>query len=336
MTRRIDVLIIGAGQAGLATRYYLRRSGLTVLQICAEEQPGGSWLHTWPSLRLFSPAGISSLPGLRLALPKDAYPAPLDITRYFADYEQRYGFKVERPVRALRTSGNGPFITELSTGETVESEFVVNATGNACRPYVPFVPGQRIFTGRQLHSRYYRGPEQFRGQRVAVIGGGNSGAQIAADLLSVAEVTWCTLRPPRFLPDSYDGAALFQVASAHVRGEEGPTVSELGDIVVVPPIKAARDTGLLQATGMFERLTPSGAVWPDGSEKPLDVVVWCTGFKPALKHLARYDIELSGTALAAAPRMHFVGYGDWVGPAADTILGVSPFAKAAARAIIDA
>ncbi|MFV8380526.1 FAD-dependent oxidoreductase [Corynebacterium hindlerae] len=334
---RCDVLIIGAGQAGLATAYYLRRSGLHTVLVDATHFPGGSWNHTWDSLRLFSPARISSLPGWRLDLPPDSYPSPEQIVAYFTAYELRYGFDVRRPVTALRTSGTGPFTTRLSTGKSIKSHFVVNATGNASRPFVPSVPGQRLFLGRQLHSRNYRTATDFKGQRVAVVGGGNSGAQIAADLLGQAHVTWCTLHPPRFLPDDYDGAKLFSVASRYISSveKEPPKISDLGDIVMVPAVKEARDQGKLQATEMFARLTSSSAVWADGHETKLDAVIWCTGFRPALRHLRGYRLELNGTAVVGAPGMHVVGYGDWVGPAADTILGVSPYARAAAKDIME-
>lgn len=321
-----DVLIIGAGQAGLATAYHLRRFALKVVLLDAEAMPGGSWLHAWDSLRLFSPAEISSLPGWPLSGVDKRYPAPTDLIRYFAAYEDRYGFDVRRPVRVVRVSGDGPFRTETADGASFEARFIVNASGNASRPFVPFVPGRDTFAGQQLHSRQYRTPTDFAGLRVAVVGGGNSGAQIAADLTDQAEVTWCTLRPPRYLPDDYDGAALFRLATQHSADPSAPAVSDIGDIVAVPAVRTARDSGKLQATPMFSRLLPSGAQWSDGSVRPLDSIIWCTGFRPALSYLPK--------KLHAHPRVHFVGYGDWVGPAADTIIGAGRIAKSVAQEIL--
>src|SRR5699024_11681189 len=101
------------------------------------------------------------------------------------------------------------------------SRFVINATGPWRRPIVPFIPGAAQYTGTQLHTTDYRSSDQFRGARVLVVGGVNSGAQIAADLLPTASaVTWVTRRPPRFLPDEIDGRALFQLATRHVQGTD--------------------------------------------------------------------------------------------------------------------
>lgn len=335
----LDVTIIGAGQAGLATAYYLRRFPLTVQLIDASPAPGGSWTTAWESLRLFSPWRISSLPGWRLPPTADYYPSPQEIVAYFAAYERRYDFDIRRGVRVLEVSGTSPFRIRCSDGSETSSRVVINCTGNASRPFIPFVPGARTFTGRQLHSSSYRTATEFAGQRVVVVGGGNSGAQIAADLADIAEVTWCTLRPPRYLPNDYDGEALFSVAKQRLaaieRGEDDPQgLSALGDIVIVPSVKAARDAGQLIAHPMFDRLTPTGVQWDDSAQADVDTIVWCTGFRPALSHLRHAGLtrpSVQQTAATDTPGMFFVGYGDWVGPAADTIIGVAPFAKLAAQ-----
>ncbi len=157
---------------------------------------------------------------------------------------------------------------------------------------------------------------------VAVVGAANSGAQIAAELTEVAEVTWYTRHKPPWMPDDVDGRVLFhrnrQRALALVRGEPDPgTDTTLGDIVVLPGVRAARDSGRLVATPMFRSL----------DEVDADHLIWCTGFRPALG-------PVRGLMGEDVPGLFFVGYGDWVGPGAATIMGVGPFAKRAAEGVV--
>lgn len=218
---------------------------------------------------------------------------------------------------------------------------VVSATGTWGRPFVPHYPGRDHFAGRQLHSAQYRGPEEFAGRRVVIVGGGNTAAQLLAELSEVAETTWVTLRPPRFLPDDVDGRALFMVATARRRALDAGVadpggVGSLGDVVMVPPVKAARDRGDLVAEPMFSRLTVTGIVWPDGRSQAADVILWCTGFRPDLTHLstlvlrtASGHIATEGTRAVDEPRLHLIGYGDWTGPASATLIGVGRTAREA-------
>ncbi len=270
MTRHADVVVVGGGQSGLAAGYHLRRRGLDFVILDAGPAPGGSWQHMWDSLHLFSPAEHSSLPGrLMPAQPGETYPDAGHVVDYLTDYEKRYDLPVQRGVRvdAVRRDGDRLRV-EADCGGAWRARAVVSATGTWSRPFLPAVPGRSVFTGRQLHTVNYRSPADFTGQRVLVVGGGNSGAQIAADLAldGRAEVIWATRRPPRFLADDIDGRALFDVATARRRAlEEGRDdtggVASLGDIVAVPPVRAARDAGLLTATPMFSRLTADGVRW---------------------------------------------------------------------------
>ena len=166
-----------------------------------------------------------------------------------------------------------------------------------------------------------------------MVGGGNSAAQILAEVSEVAETTWVTQREPRFLPDDVDGHALFSIATRRRRDldaghADGAGVMGLGDIVMVPSVRAARDRGVLQAEPMFERLTRDGVAWRDHN-RSVDAVIWCTGFRPALSHLAPLGlrttaghIETRGTRAVDEPRLHLLGYGDWTGPASATLIGV--------------
>jgi hypothetical protein len=203
---------------------------------------------------------------------------------------------------------------------------------------VPYCPGQNLLAGRQLHTVSYRDPEEFVGQRVIVVGGGNSAAQILAEVSTVTETRWVALRQPRLLPDDVDGRVLFDVATRHYldrqAGRDSDGVAGLGDIVAVPPVRAARDRGVLHAEPMFARLLVTGVGWADGRVVPADTIIWCTGFRPALAHLVplglrRLDgrVVADGTRARDDARVHLLGYGDWTGPASATLVGAGRTAK---------
>ncbi|MFI7055500.1 ArsO family NAD(P)H-dependent flavin-containing monooxygenase [Streptosporangium canum] len=344
--RAVDVVVIGGGQAGLAAGYYLRRAKADFVILDAQHEPGGAWRHAWPSLRLFSPAQYSSLPGRMMPSPPGGgYPSAADTVAYLTDYEQRHGLPIARPtrVRAVRRSGESLQV-ETDAG-TWRARIVISATGTWWRPCVPHYPGIGDFTGRQLHTVGYDGPETFRGKNVVIVGGGNSAAQILAEVSTVAETTWVTSRPPRLLPDEVDGRALFDLATrrhqAALAGESATGIGDLGDIVAVPPVREARDRGALKAEPMFTRITPEGVAWSDGTTLACDAIVWCTGFRPALGHLAPLRlrgadglIPTDGTRALDEPRLHLLGYGDWSGPASATLIGAGRTAKAAVAEIM--
>ncbi|MFJ3930479.1 MULTISPECIES: ArsO family NAD(P)H-dependent flavin-containing monooxygenase [unclassified Streptomyces] len=348
MSSQLDAVVIGGGQAGLAAGYHLRRLGLDFVILDAQSTPGGAWQRTWDSLRLFSPAAYSSLPGrLMPPQPGETYPQAAHVVGYLADYERRYDLPVVRPVRVEAVHRDGDSLRVEGESATWRARSVISATGTWRRPFMPAVPGRSRFRGTQLHTVEYRRPADLAGQRVIVVGGGNSGAQIAADLAYDTDLTWVTQRPARFLADDIDGRALFDAATARRRAlDEGRAdtggVASLGDIVAVPPVREARDAGLLKAQPMFTRLTATGVEWADGTTAEADAIVWCTGFRPALSHLAPLGlrgplgrIPTAGTQALREPRLHLLGYGDWTGPASATLIGVGRPAREAARAIAE-
>jgi putative flavoprotein involved in K+ transport len=349
MTSGVDVVVIGGGQAGLAAGYHLRRQGLEFVILDAAPAPGGAWQYTWDSLHLFSPAPYSSLPGrLMPAQSGKLYPDAGHVVAYLTDYEKRYDLPVQHAVTVRAVRRDGRWLTVESDAGTWRARAVVSATGTWTRPFRPAVRGRDVYRGRQLHTTGYRRPADFTGQRVVVIGGGNSGAQITADLaLADIDTTWATQRPPRFLADDIDGRALFDAATARRRaldegcGDTGG-VASLGDIVAVPPVRAARGAGLLTVRPMFAELTETGVRWPDGTRAAADALIWCTGFRPAPAHLAplalrgpRGHIHTDGTRAEGEPRLHLLGYGDWTGPASATLIGVGRPAREAAFQIRD-
>jgi putative flavoprotein involved in K+ transport len=183
---RLDVAVIGGGQPGLAAGYYLRRTALDFAIFDAQTEPGGAWPHAWASLRLFSPAQHSSLPGWPMPPTGPNYPSALDAAEYLRSYEKRYGLPVHWPTRITSVTRDGEWLRlEGSTGAgagTWWARHVISATGTWWQPYLPSHPGQRDFTGRLLHTVRHRTPEEFSDQHVVIVGGGNSAAQILADL----------------------------------------------------------------------------------------------------------------------------------------------------------
>lgn len=336
---RCDVVVIGGGQAGLATGFYLRRVGLDFVILDAADEPGGAWPHTWPSLRLFSPAGYSSLPGWQMPASGQENPTAAHVVDYLTRYEQRYHLPVRRPIAVSGVHRADEGFRVETDAQTWLARAVVSATGTWSQPFWPTYPGQREFRGEQIHSAHYAGPQRYRGRRVVVVGGANSGAQIAADLVEDCELTWCTNGPVRYLPDEVDGRELFRVATSATQGE-GTGVAGLGDVVVVPPVKRARDAGLLDPRPMFSALEPTGVRFADGQELEVDAVIWCTGFRPALRHLRPLGVRggggriaMDGTAVVDEPGLFLLGYGDWTGPASATLIGVGRTARDTAARI---
>jgi putative flavoprotein involved in K+ transport len=335
----VDVVVVGAGQAGLAAGFHLtRRTSLSHVLLDADPDPGGAWRHVWPSLRAFSPAAYSSLPGWPMP-PTAGYPTRDEVVAYLSAYADRYALPVRRPVRVTAVQRCGSRLLVTTDSGTWSARAVISATGTWTRPFWPHHPGQGTSAGRQLHAADHDGPASFARRRVAVVGGGNSAAQIVTDLHPAAETTWYVRRPPRLLPDDVDGRALFDLATARWRarqaGEPDPGgVGGLGDIVVTEPVRAARDRGALTPQPMFTRLTAGGVVGPDGRERRPDAVIRCTGFRPVLDHLRPLGlrapsglIPVAGTRAAAEPRLWPVGYGDWTGDASATLAGVGRTAR---------
>jgi len=275
------------------------------------------------------------------------YPTRDDALAYLADYEARYALPVTRPARVCRVERAGERLRVVTDAGAWIARAVVSATGTWSAPNVPRLPGHRRFAGRLIHSAHYESPNGFDGQRVVVVGGGNSGAQIVADLAGSATVTWATRHPPTFLPDEIDGRYLFGEATARYRaltqGAAPPPPRLLGNIVMVESVRRARERGALHAVRMFSSFVEDGVMWPDGRRTQEDAVIFATGFRPAIDHLATLDavgpngrIDVRATRSAREPRLWLVGYGEWTGYASATLIGVGRTARAAVDEIVDA
>jgi putative flavoprotein involved in K+ transport len=350
-----DVAVIGGGQAGLSLGFYLRRSGLRYVILDGQKSAGGAWLNAWNSLRLFSPAQWNSLPGWLFPGSPARYPTRDEVISYLEQYEERYQLPIKRPVSVKSVKSSGELL-EIETSDGIyRSKTVVSATGSWQKPFIPEYPGREEFAGVQIHSANYRSPDQFAGKRVLVVGAGNSGAQIIAEMSIFADATWATLEEPRFLPDDVDGRVLFDAASEKYRALTASTAGDssvaskpksrdlLGSIVMVEPVREARDRNGLASRRMFERFTENGVVWGDGREEYIDAVVWCTGFTPALDFIKPLGVveengkvTVQGTHSIKEPRLWLVGYGNWTGFASATLIGVGRSARSTVQEITEA
>ena len=208
-----DTIIIGGGQSALALGYYLRRTELNYLILDGEDKPGGSWQNYWDSVSLFSPAQWSSLPGTLMPGGVDHYPGKEDILNYFDKYEKKYQLAIERPVWVNTVQKKGDhFLVDTSKG-VYHTKTVIGATGSFRNPTIPEIEGLDLFQGTVIHAADYRAPETFKGRRVGIVGEGNSGAQILAELSKTTDTFWITKAVPDYLPDHVDGRYLFDAAS---------------------------------------------------------------------------------------------------------------------------
>jgi putative flavoprotein involved in K+ transport len=183
-----DVVVVGGGQAGLAIGHYLAQHGRKFTILEAADQPATAWRGRWDSLRLFTPARYSGLPGLTFPGDPDSYPGRDDIVDYLTGYARHFDLPVElgSRVRAISRSERG-YLVELED-RSYSAPQVVIATGPFQVPFVPSIADELEPDVVQLHSTQYRAPQDVPDGPVLVVGGGNTGFQIAEELSGSREV----------------------------------------------------------------------------------------------------------------------------------------------------
>ena len=332
----VDVVVIGAGQAGLSAAYHLRRRGYrgvadgagdaapTFVLLDAEDGPGGAWRHRWESLRMATVNGIHDLPGMSQSPPDECEPSRSALPRYFGEYEDYFDLPILRPVRVRsveRVDDDPAGLLQVSTDAgTWLAGGVINATGTWRKPLWPSYPGQRDFRGEQLHTADYVAAEEFRGRHVIVVGGGISAVQHLEEISEVTSTTWVTRREPIFRDTPFDsdaGRRAVALVEERVRAGLPPrSVVSVTGLLRTPAIEAMRQRGVLDRRPMFQRIEADGVRWSDGSFQPADVILWATGFRAQLDHLRPLrlrehggGIVMDGTQVAAEPRVHLIGYG---------------------------
>jgi cation diffusion facilitator CzcD-associated flavoprotein CzcO len=341
----LDSVVIGAGQAGLAASYFLRERGVEHVVLDADARPGGAWQHRWASLSMDDVHGVADLPG-SAAPGGSPLPANVVVPGYFADYERRHDLPVVRPVRVDRVESEGDLLVVHSRDREWRTRTLVNASGTWTRPFVPFYPGIGSFAGEQVHTAHYPGADHFRGKRVLVVGGGASAVQLLGELAPVTDTLWVTRRPPVWREDFDAAAGLTAVTAVEERVRRGlppASVVSVTGLALRPQEAEAARLGAYERLPMFERIEADGVHWADGRFEPVDAILWATGFRAAVDHLAplglrtpeggialvpvRGNVQGATTALRD-PRVQLVGYG----PSASTI-GASRAGRTAAAAV---
>jgi len=345
---KVDIVVIGAGQAGLSSAYHLMKLGLrpgrNFIVLDKNEKPGGAWQHRWPSLTLSTVNRVHDLPGMAFSdvvSPSETeVRASVAVPCYFAAYEERFQLPIYRPVAVKVVCDRSGRLRVETDREAFSAGGIINATGTWETPQIPSYPGAELFAGRQLHSRDYQTAAEFAGQHVNIVGSGISALQHLDEISQVTATTWVTRREPQFRDRQFtaeDGRAAVAIVEDKVRNGLVPgSVVSVAGIPWTPALKAAAARGALTRLPMFSEITQHGVRWLDGAEQRADVILWATGFRSSLDHLAplqlrgeKCGIVMGGrlaTEVERDPRVHLVGYG----PSASTI-GANRAGGAAAR-----
>ncbi|MEV3818737.1 NAD(P)/FAD-dependent oxidoreductase [Aeromonas salmonicida] len=332
MDQRLDVVVIGAGQAGLACGWYLKQQGLSFVILDAQARPGGNWRNYYDSLELFSPAAYSSLPGMPFPGAPGHYPGRDEVVRYLEQYADLFQLPVRQGVQVTQVArADAGFQITAANGQGLLASAVIVASGAFSRPYLPDIPGLESFRGAQLHSADYRHAAPFRGQSVAVIGAANSAVQIAYDLASVATVTLATREAIRFAPQRILGADFHSwlkwtgLEKTRWLNDQSTPVLDDGTY------RKALKTGYFKQRPMFTQVTSTGIVWPNGQHEAVDSLVFATGFRPNLTFLEGLPVmnergqvmQRDGHAMHV-PGLYFVGLPKQRNFASATLRGVGP------------
>jgi len=347
-----DVIVIGGGQAGLSVGYHLARTGARCVILEAHERIGDSWRKRWDSLRLFTPSQFSGLDGMPFPAPRNYFPTKDEMADYLEEYARHFRLPVRTGVRVQRLFRRGTNYVVTAEGLELEAAQVIVAMAKYQRPKIPTFAASLTGEITQLHSMDYHNPSQLQPGGVLLVGGGNSGADIALELARSGRETWLAgrdngevpFRPERFWGRNLFMPLLLAFVFRHVLTVKTPLGRKARPIVLSkggPRIRVkSRD---LAAAGV--RRVPrvvgvrDGLPWLDDS-RALDVrnVIWCSGFQPGFDWIDLPVLDAKGNprhdcgVVAEQPGLYFVGLPFLYAMSSAMIQGVGRDAKRIADA----
>jgi putative flavoprotein involved in K+ transport len=281
----LEVAVVGGGQAGLAMGYYLRQQGRRFVIFERGNSIAPAWRERWDSLKLFTPRGYSGLPGLPFPGDPDDYPTRDEVIGYVERYAETFELPIELNSQVRRLSHEGErFILDVD-GRMVTADQVVVATGPFQTPYVPKLAEQLDSGVWQAHSTGYRRPDDVPEGTVLVVGGGNTGFQIAKELSATHKVILSVGTRQKPLPQRVAGRDLFwwltKTGLIHktVESRLGQRLKDRDTLIGSSPRQITRRYGVElkpRATAVFGRTVRSD----DGNEVQVDAVIWATGYRP--------------------------------------------------------
>ena len=323
-TNRIDVIVIGGGQAGLAVGYHLAHHGVSFVILEAHEHVGDSWRQRWDSLRLFTPARYDSLPGMPFPAADFSFPTKDEMAGYLESYAQKFGLPVRTGTRVTRlTRNNGRFVLTTNEG-TVEAKQVVVAMSTFQQSRVPAFATELAPEIMQFTSFAYRNPAQLREGAVLVVGAGNSGAEIALDLARTHRV-FLAGRDVGQIPFRINSRIarvlvplIFRIVFHRILTIRTPMGRKVRTKMLTsggPLIRSKREdlaAAGVERVGRVAGVRDGKPVLADGRVVDVDNVIWCTGLDPGFSWI---DIDVHGDVeprhvggiVPDVPGLYFVG-----------------------------
>jgi len=280
----LDVIIIGAGQAGLTMEYYLKQEGYNFLLLEAENRIGDSWRNRYDSLQLFTPRAYSSLPGMIVKGEGNGFPCKDEMATYLEEYARHFKLPVQLQTEVFKIKKEKDIFELHTYTETLQSKKVVIAAGGFQQPYIPSFSQHLSSHVFQIHSSQYKSSSQIPKGKVLVVGGGNSGMQIAVELAQTHEVTMSISHPLTFLPLHLFRKSIFNwleklgLLYAEINTKRGKWFQKRKDPIFGFEGKELIRNGAIKLEEKVVSASENNIMFHNGDTYSAESIIWSTGF----------------------------------------------------------